>query len=357
MNQEWGSHISVKQGFCRLTRERREAYGMARLRPPFVDRVEELTYLVKLAEEGSPFPLFIYGPEGCGKTRLLEELTSRLRREGFTVIYVDAREATLGRALRGSIHGLVEVARELLASPETPVGRALARLLPQLVEAYERRYRFRGRRIVVLVDEVVEGVGVEWVEAYAKTLHELAMDLVEEYGAASVAVVATTSEGLSRERLSRHGYLHLSYLWNLDWEAFAELARALNAPEQLVEELYRITSGNPRALIDLASLGWNTRRWMEMTYRERVLQLLHERTVREHLDELGEVVEDPDNAVHVDPSLRRLLVEYNMIMYLGHPLTPSTRPKPSRDLGVGMYYAWQLNAYRLLLHEHLSGNP
>ena len=70
--------------------------------------------------------------------------------------------------------------------------------------------------------------------------------------------------------------------------------------------------------------------------------------VVEHVRELEEAIEDPDALAHADPALRRLLVEKNMVMYLGHPLTPETRPWPRRDLGIGEEFAWQLNAYRIL---------
>jgi len=48
----------------------------------FVDREIELRQLLDFAERGHPFPVAIYGPEGCGKTTLwecfLEELKGKL---------------------------------------------------------------------------------------------------------------------------------------------------------------------------------------------------------------------------------------------------------------------------------------
>jgi len=317
------------------------------VKTPFVDRASEMRYLLELAERGSPLPLFIYGPEGCGKTRLLEELREEAKRRGYLVLYVDAKERDHRRALRGSSREIAEVALEVLTAAGS-LGTALAWALARVIDLYDRRLRFRGRRVLLMVDEVVEGIGLSDVERYAKALHDLVRELVEERGAESVLAIATTSEGSSRELLSRHGYLRLSYLWNLDEASFTELARALGAPSTVVERVFELTSGNPRALIDIATLGWRTDQWLEALYAERVRPLRYERVVVERVRELEEAIEDPDALAHADPALRRLLVEKNMVMYLGHPLTPETRPRPRRGLGIGEEFAWQLNAYRIL---------
>ena len=214
------------------------------MKTPFVDRASEMRYLLELAERGSPLPLFIYGPEGCGKTRLLEELREEAKRRGYLVLYVDAKERDHRRALRGSSREIAEVALEVLTAAGS-LGTALAWALARVIDLYDRRLRFRGRRALLMVDEVVEGIGLSDVERYAKALHDLVRELVEERGAESVLAIATTSEGSSRELLSRHGYLRLSYLWNLDEASFTELVKALGALSTVVERVFELTSGNP----------------------------------------------------------------------------------------------------------------
>lgn len=111
---------------------------------------------------------------------------------------------------------------------------------------------------------------------------------------------------MSRELLSKHSYLHLPYLWNLDRDTFERLADVLNIPQNLgVDKLYSYTSGNPRALIDIAMHGWNVDERLEMMFRERILPLRYERTVAERIDELERVVEDPDQVLYIDTDLRR----------------------------------------------------
>ncbi len=324
------------------------------MRVPFIDRDAEVQYLLGLAGRGSVFPLFIYGPEGCGKTRLIEEVRDRLKQQDFAVIYIDAKEHDLDRALRGSSSEFFDIATSFISAIEHPLGKALTSALSKVITLYERRYRFRGKRVVLLIDEVVEGVGLQNVERYAKILYDLANDLITRFDAESVCIVATTSEGMSRELLSKHSYLHLSYLWNLDRDAFERLAKELNIPQNPgVDKLYSYTSGNPRALIDIAMHGWNIDEWLEMMFRERILPLRYERIVTERIDELERVVEDPDQVLYIDTDLRRFLIEKNLVIYLGHPLTPSTRPRPCRELGIGEYFAWQLNACRVLIRDRL----
>lgn len=64
---------------------------MTRIR--FVDRKAEITALLSLAEQGSGVPIYLYGPEGCGKTRLLREFAEKLKkRRDYLVAYIDALE-------------------------------------------------------------------------------------------------------------------------------------------------------------------------------------------------------------------------------------------------------------------------
>ena len=97
------------------------------MEPKFVDRAEELKFLEELAAGGFYPVLYVYGPEGCGKTRLLRELYSRIRgREGFTAVYVDAQAAG---SVRNAVYGPPEAVRliaEAAAELAGPPGRAAA---------------------------------------------------------------------------------------------------------------------------------------------------------------------------------------------------------------------------------------
>ncbi|HDI02440.1 MAG TPA: hypothetical protein ENF93_02210, partial [Ignisphaera sp.] len=144
------------------------------MRIPFVNRNEEIEYLLKLASQGVRIPLFIYGPEGCGKTRLLEELNSILRSKNFVSLYIDAKEYSIEQAIRGSSREFVDLLLDIASDITEPFGKVFIKLISKIINEYERRYRFKGKKLVLLVDEVVEGIGFENIERYTKILYDLA---------------------------------------------------------------------------------------------------------------------------------------------------------------------------------------
>ncbi|BES81794.1 ATP-binding protein [Pyrodictium abyssi] len=328
----------------------------------FVDRVAELSVLQGFAERGAGVPIYLYGPEGCGKTRLLRELVSRLEgARDYLVVYVDAlEERDPGRAVRGS----EELRRLLLdavrGAAGGPLGVLLAYAVTRVVSSLERRL-VEGRHVVVIVDDVARPLGLERLEAYVKSLLRLVeYDLAELYPA-SVLVVASTSEGLSLERLRRHPtWVSLRLLWGLPRSAFHELATGLGAPDTgVAEEAWRLTGGNPRALIQIATVYmWDIDAWLRGLDASLAAPLVAEARARGLLHALQRVVADPDSIVaEADPALQqvaRLLLKNNLIVYKAvATLTGETIPADP-GLGIGSYYAWQLPAYRELLRRRLG---
>lgn len=304
--------------------------------PVFVDRVGELERLSEVASRGGYLPLYIYGPEGCGKTRLLKEFARRLLGGEWVVIYIDALEAgSVEKAIAASPHalGAVREAVEavLRAADPYPVGAVAARYIGRVVEEIGRRLSLRGRRVVVAVDDVVEAIGVDRVEHYVKWLYELTQRLREVYQVRSVAVVATTGEGLSLEKILRHSYASVALLWNLPREPFEELLRSLGAPDPgEIEEVWRVTGGNPRRGIEIpVEYGWSTDSWLDHLARQ--LRPLYEELKRSGLAKhLADVVEDPDTLSDKPTELYRKLLSHNLVIYkwirtLSREEVPETR--------------------------------
>ena len=158
--------------------------------------------------------LYLYGPEGCGKTRLLRELYTTLRHLSNTiVVYVDVQNTSGFRDAVEAPRGITSLLVEAAAEYAGPPGRAAALALLKVLSMVGERF-IRGKRVVVLVDDVARLLGLERIEAYTKSL----LDLVEKLrsqGAASVLALATTSEATSRSILARHNYASLAQLWNL----------------------------------------------------------------------------------------------------------------------------------------------
>jgi hypothetical protein len=104
-----------------------------------------------------------------------------------------------------------------------------------------------------------------------------------------------------------------AYMWNLDPGSLGELARRLNLDLDM-DTLWRLTSGNPRALVRIKVDG--LKKWVEEEVLAVVRELLDEarREFGERLwDGLMVAVESLDEA---DYSLKQLMLKYNIILYI-----------------------------------------
>lgn len=313
----------------------------------FVNRASELHTLLSLAERGFYPVLYIYGPEGCGKTRLLREFLKNIRgRRGFVVVYIDALESEDPRkAVMGSNEVYNAVAGLLAGYIGGGIGKAIASSISRLVSEIARRVGLRGKHVVVAVDDVAKVLGVNGVEVYMKNLLKLLEELLTSYGASTALVIATTSEGLSRDLVARHTYASVAMIWNLSKDAFKELVKQLEPPSKdVAEDTWYLTSGNPRMLLEIAiGYRWELGRWLRNLYENRIRDV----ELRLGRDTVVEIAEDPD-AVAKYPDIAEFLIDKNLVMKTS-PLLGGGALKPDREMGIGRYYAWQANAYKELL--------
>ena len=326
---------------------------------PFVNRSEELRVLEELSARGLTKPLYLYGPEGCGKTRLLREFIGSFRGVG---IYIDAlEEKDVELALRFSrvLSTATSILAEVVGSYTGSVGRVLAERVSELLGRVLTSLSLKGSKVVVVVDDVARAIGINRIEWYVKRLYELIWRAVDRYGIDSLLIVVTTSEGLSLDVVARHTHSHIRLLWNLGEEGFRELALRLEPPStSAIQDAWMATGGNPRALIELAmDYGWEVDKWLNSLER-RLLRVAEEVRHRGLAKELEMVIEDIDS-IYRNPSremleLRRLLIEENLILSKYMETLVGRELAPSRSLGIGRYYAWQLPAYREVLRKILD---
>ncbi|MEB3779217.1 MAG: ATP-binding protein [Desulfurococcales archaeon] len=331
----------------------------------FVDRRKELEALRALAERGSPSVFYLYGPEGCGKTRLMKEFIRVFDGAGLYIDSLEEDKLSEALLLSPKVRGALEAVSGLVKGYSGPLGAWLSTRIQSLLERISLKATLRGERVVIIVDDVSRALGVERLESYIKWLYELLGRLSEYFEASSVTVIATTSEGYSLERVLRHSYNIASLLWNLNRKGYEELAYQLNPPRgDVVEESWMLTGGNPRRLIEIARLfNWNIREWLKalessltgFASKVRYLGLAKE---------IMEIVDDPD-IIYYEPSRRRyeayrILLEDNLVMYTKTPTLASWSSghleslKPDKDLGVGAYYSWQIPAYKAILGKLLG---
>jgi len=314
----------------------------------FVDRAAELGFLERVSSEGYVFPIAVYGPEGCGKTTLLKRFVRTVSSDDNVVaVYVDAlEEGDPRRAIAATRSELIDIALEL-ASSAVPVGRELARRVMKIVRLAVEKLALRGKNLVVIVDDVYRAIGLDSVDRYTKMMYEWIDYLHRSLGVERVAIILTTSEGVSKRELFKHTYVHVYMMWNLPRDGFEDLVDQLEPPRDLDrEQLWILTGGNPRALIELAKLGWSTETWL--SYVETRVEHLVQDLDRERLWKL---VEDCDS----DPELARALEDRNLMIALNRAMVLGQVPNPSRELGIGSRWAWQIPAYRVALRRYLEG--
>ncbi len=329
-------------------------------RVPFINRVEELRVLKELSIRGLTKPLYLYGPEGCGKTRLLREFIDVFDDIG---IYIDALEGeSIDLALRFSnvIEPVTSIIGELVRGYSGSIGKVLAEKVTDLLGKLIVKLSLRGSRLVVIVDDVAKAIGINRIEWYVKQLYELIWKITDRYEVKNVLIIVTTSEGLSLDIVMRHTHSHIKMLWNLDEEAFKELSIKLNPPRaSLAEAAWVITGGNPRALIEIAlDYNWDINKWL-VDLKYRLLRVV-EKIKHEQLTKQLELVLEDIDLIYEEQSkkigkLRTMLIEENLIIYKYMNTLIGQELRENSELGIGKYYAWQIPAYRKVLKQLLRG--
>lgn len=316
--------------------------------PPFVDREVELNILFDYAREGYYPVLYIYGPEGCGKTRLVREVVEVLKEnDNYVVMYLDAQGSG---ALEEVIYpgDIAQAFSSLVGLLSEPLGKSLSLILPHVMKkVFERKVK--DKHVVVVVDDVARPLGLDMIESYAKKLLDL-LEWMLAKGARSVLIIATTSEGKSRKLLLRHNYVHVETLWNLSKEATFKLLDVLKAPSEIRELLWRVTGGNPRAIMELNWLKWNVEVWKEKVLRK--VRVMVGELSDEEKSLLHDVIEDPDVLMEQESLLEKLM-EYNLVTPIDRPCLGYT-PELSKELGIGRFYAWQVPVYKEVLELFLK---
>lgn len=236
------------------------------LEPRFVDRVGELKTLRDWCSEHRPSLMIIYGPEGCGKSRLLREAVRKFEEwyEDGVAVYINAlEERDFEEAIMtpGRLSSAVDVARiamEIVSTYGLPVGRTLATSISTLFKKIASKLSLREKRILVAVDDALRAIGLDEhnINVYLKRLLNVVeyyiYDYVREYGVKALSIVVATSEGKSLKEIVRHRYGGAYLIWNLDRGGFKELFHELEPPPHVdFEEVWRVLGGNPGKLVEL----------------------------------------------------------------------------------------------------------
>ncbi len=310
----------------------------------FADRSVGLGWLLGVAERGTPYPVVVYGPEGCGKTAFLRQAMAVLEDAGYEVVYFnplgEAREVL---RYTPSIEGLVREVLRGLPQPYQALADAVLTLAGELLR------RLRRPRLALLVDDVFQAVGLGRAEAYVKSLLNLIEYPPGDYD--RIVVIVASSEGVTRARIGRHRWATMLMMWNMGRGGFRELYEQLPAPKPPFEEAWNATGGNPDALRRLYTTRWSPGSAAREMARVKGLRTLLDSLPAREKTLLAEALEDPDTlAAPEAESLRRRLIELNLVAELWErdPEAWLDTPPPEKDqaLGIGSRVAWQTPLHR-----------
>ena len=329
----------------------------------FVDRVEEINALKEWCSHFRATPLYLYGPEGCGKTRLLKEFIITFDKffgKDSIAIYIDAMEReSIEKAIltSPSIKTSIEVIAPIVEKfTGLNIGEILANKISSILEKLITKKKLKDKNILVAIDDVTRAIGLDQIEWYVKWLYELLWKLAKEYKPKTINFIVTTSEGKSLDLVSKHRHAHILLLWNLNRNAFKQLFNQLNPPTDIeYEEIWKLLGGNPGKLIELATtFKWNIKN-MKTWYKTRL-----EKTIRSIAQKglLNKLKETANNITTLDnihdtkaQKLADILTEENLIIYKKWITLTGKEIPQNTEIGIGKYYAWQVPMYGKLLKE------
>ena len=313
----------------------------------FTDRERGLGLVEDLARRGTRFPVIIYGPEGCGKTALLRQAVEVLDEYDYRTIFVSPLENELDRALQVS-PSVRDVMLEVLKGVREPLTNLLQVALKVKAIIEERFVR---PRIALLLDDLFQGVGLENAERYVKMLLNIIEYPLRHYE--SIIVLVSSSEGLTRERIGRHEWCKMYFLWNMGREGFKQLYTQLPGEKPALEEVWRLTGGNPRILAKLYEVGWNPETVIYDIIESKRLYKHILQLGRRELSILEEALEDPDVLLIGNANAEKVLgklIKLNLVAEIParreHLWIDEPPPQKDYELGIGHYIAWQTPLHR-----------
>ena len=310
----------------------------------FADRERALGQVEGFAEEGTRWPVVVFGPEGCGKTAYLRQATAMLRDLGYDVFYLHPLDKVFAAEVDDAdVKTLfTELVRKTLEDERW------GRLALAVFDLTREILKKRRRKIAVIADDVFQAIGLDKAAAYVKGL----LNMIEHpvYSYEKIVVLVATSEGVTREEIGRHRWAELTPMWNMPREGFHQLYEKLPGAKPPFDDVWRWTGGNPEMLARLYRAGWEVEEVVLHLMQNKKLSAEFTRRWRRWLEE---VVEDPEVlwAGGAPEELARELEARNLIVYNMYDRRPSfwvDAPPPERDpeLGIGKNAAWQTPIHR-----------
>jgi hypothetical protein len=312
----------------------------------FTDRCRAIKQIEEIAERGTRFPIVVYGPEGCGKTSWLLQAVEFFKEWGFGVIYFNPLRRMF--EVEVGVKSLKQRALDVLRSSSSDY--ALAKLVWSIIDFAKEAIEHGRRKLAIIIDDVFQYIGARESSFTVKGLLELIEYPPKSYDV--IAAIAATSEGASRMEIGRHLWAWLKPMWNMGESGFKELYEEILGDKPPIENVWRLTGGNPRVLAQLYESKWDVEFTIRSLAESKKLEIFISSLDSDERGWLLKAVEDPDTLLARErmPLLNRL-VELNLIVD-NIPARDERswidEPPPERniELGVGRHVAWQTPIHR-----------
>jgi Archaeal ATPase. len=326
----------------------------------FVDRVREAKAILDESEKAvlNGMITVLYGPKGCGKTSLfkaLHEIVASMEDTDVDVVIVGSeKEAWKAEKLYApkSLGEILKEVKGMLGFNISSTGEVTSSLavdatkIISLMVGYTAQMLRSKRKIVIVLDEVKADSSERlaefrgWLEGFANTLKwDTGKYWIEKGG--SISVVALTSDAMVKEIRNKVGSkVNWALIWNLPYNAMVELAEQLNLSID-AELLWRLTGGNPRALVNIKVAG--LKEWVKSDVIRRLVDVLEDASTSIPEDRLWvEVERAVDNIDVAHVHLKTAMIRHNVAVYVAGSVPISELPGED---WVREYYAYQMPAF------------
>jgi len=325
----------------------------------FVDRVREAKAILDESEKAvlNGMITVLYGPKGCGKTSLfkaLYEVVTSMDIDVDVVIVGSEKEAWRAEKLYApkTLSDILREVKGILGFNISSTGEVTSSLavdatkIISLMVGYTAQLLKSRRKVIIVLDEVKADSSERlaefrgWLEGFANTLLWDAGKYWMEKGG-SISVVALTSDAMVKEIRNKVGSkVNWALIWNLPYNAMVELAEQLNLSVD-AELLWRLTGGNPRALVNIKVAG--LKEWVKSDVIRRLVDVLEDASTSIPEDRLWvEVERAVDNIDVAHVHLKTAMLRHNVAVYVAGSVPISELPGED---WVGEYYAYQMPAF------------
>ena len=232
-------------------------YIIPELNIRFINRKFELRKLIDwIWKIDIPWNFIIYGPWGCGKSEFFKALTYAFSEiEDVVIFYFDLVRERLDFILT-SLTRLKHTVLDLVKNLHTLTHIAIT--LYELIKDIHKRFSLKGRRVIVILDEVKKVKTLLNIESehFITYLEKCVRELKNDLRLENIHVIVLTSElTMLKEFKKFEGKFNtILQFWHIPEDEAIKLIDQLGIKQELLPELNYYVNGCPRRIIEFCKI-------------------------------------------------------------------------------------------------------